>query len=164
MTMGDSALEDPAPEDIQKGKGRVPLLMRGRARRRAAAAGDDTVSGLQLQGADDEHVAAILAAKFLKLDSAIDVLKAQLSTTTDPADHLQISTRIGEAVAERSLCKARHDAIDAGGPFNDPGQEAENALLAAMSAVDAAIATTTGISALLAAAHNLIEAFPASST
>jgi hypothetical protein len=162
--MGDSAPEDPPLEGPHASSRRVPLLLRGRTGRRDIAADDDAAGGPQLQGADPEHIAAVLAAKFLKLDSAIDALKARLPTTTNPADHVQISTRIGEAVAERSLCKARHDAIDAGGPFNDPGQQAEDALLAAMSAVDAAIATTAAISGLLATAHGLIQAFPASST
>ena len=45
-----------------------------------------------------------------------------------------------------------------------PGPAAEDALLDAMNAVDAATAAAAGVSALLAATHNLVQAYRAQLT
>jgi hypothetical protein len=110
------------------------------------------------QAAGDElavrdRVVENLSAKILKLAAAIFALQRRQPQTA------AIAQQIANARFEAELCEARRDAIIANGPFNDPGPAAENALLTAMNQVDAATAAAAATSALLAAAHNLVQAY-----
>jgi hypothetical protein len=99
-----------------------------------------------------------------KLRDCERVLEALLRAGGTPQALQAIDRQLDETRIERRLCDARRDAIDNNGPFNDPGQAADAALLAAIQTVDAAVKNTAALSALLSAIHGLVEAFPASST
>jgi len=109
-----------------------------------------------------EKVIEKLGDKILKLNEAIFELEGR--QPQNPAQAAAIALRLAEARAEAELCEARSDAIAANGPFNDPGPEAEDALLDAMNAVDAATAAGAATSALLAATYSLVQAYRAQST
>jgi hypothetical protein len=135
---------------------RATLLQLNLRRREGAAAGDEMDS----RGS----VLASLISKILKLTKAASALDALLFATDDPVEYNAIALQLAEARAEIDRCKARYDAIDAGKPFNDPGPDAETALLNAINQVGAALANTAAVSALLAATHNLVQAYRAQST
>lgn len=154
-------------EDIPVGILHVPILLR---RFRAPQSDQPQIAGLDEPSIAGEaapngdHVAAVLAVKYMKLETAITALRAKLPTITEPELRIDVTTQIGEAEAERSLCKARHDQIDAGGAFKEPPQSEENALLAAIDAVEKSLAVTNAVAGLLAAVHKLVTAFPGSKT
>jgi hypothetical protein len=124
------------------------------AARAAAAAAD----------AERAKVLINLITKYLKLDDGAAALQLAMGSTDDPAQYDDAALQLAQARAEQSLCKARYDAIDAGGPFSDPGPGAERALLAAIAAVDLARANTDAIGALIDAAHGLVIAYRAEDT
>lgn len=154
-------------EDMPVETPRIPILLR---RFRAPQSDQPQITGLDepsIAGEaepDGDRLAAILAVKYMKLETAITALRAQLPTITDPELRIDVTTQIGEAEAERSLCKARHDQIDAGGAFKEPPQSEEDALLAAIDAVEKSLAVTIAVAGLLAAVHKLVTAFPGSKT
>jgi hypothetical protein len=141
---------------------RVPVLLQLVAR----SARFRTTSALAAEDSLDEkgRVMSHLITKYLKLDNLAGTLQTVLGKTSDPATYDEVALRLAETRAEQSLCKARYDAIDADQPFRDPGAAAENALLAAIKAVDRATQNTAAVGALLQASHDLIVAYAASST
>ena len=144
--------------------GYIPLLL---AQYRAPS-GDVIESAPQAAGESDTsqrlRVLSNLITKYLKLDDSAAALQLVLRNTTDAGEYDDASLALAGTLGEQSLCKARYDAIDANGPFSDPGTAAEDALLAAIRAVDRATANTSAVAALLNAAHALIAAYPANST
>jgi hypothetical protein len=109
-----------------------------------------------------EKVVRMLSAKILKLSQAIFALSARQGRT--PIETIHIELQLAAATNEVELCEARRDAIGGSEPFNDPGPDAEDALLAAMNRVDASTAATAATSALLLAVHGLVQAYSSATT
>jgi hypothetical protein len=155
-------MTDNREEEMVRRASRVPTLLR-RFRSVTAtpeASKDDAAGG----GADKARVMTHLITKYLKLDDAASALQARLAQTTNPQTYDEIALMLAETRSEQSLCKARYDAIDADQPFTDPGPEVEDALLAAIRAVDIATQTSAAVNALLEAVHGVIQAYAARST
>jgi len=98
-----------------------------------------------------------LSNKMFKLSDAIAELGNRVPTSQAEAD--EIEGLLDDAREEAERCEARINALVANGPFNDPGTDAQDALLDAMNEVDAATAAGAATSALLAATHDLIQAY-----
>lgn len=144
--------------EIEAQTTRTPVLLRFfQATNALLAAGDDDLT-------KRHRVMAHLIQKIISLNSAIAVLDAQLATTTDPPTYAAIALELVEARAERDLCQARSQAINASQPFQNPGPAAEASLAAAISAVDQSAANTAAITNLMAAVHGLVASYAAGTT
>lgn len=117
-------------------------------------------------GGDDSRsdVLTNLNAKIRKLEKAVAALNARLDVETDPELFQDTSAVLADTRAELDACEVRYQLVDNGQPFQDPGEAAENALLAAISVVNRALANTAAVSALLHAVSDLVAAYKAQST
>jgi len=134
-----------------------------------AAAGAAAVAATKPQDdaqADDDRVKVMLRldAKARKLMASEQSLQIARDAASSDEQYRRIDLELDEAKSERMFCDSRFSAIDAGRPFSDPGPDAENRLLAAIDAVDRALQNTAAVEAMLGAVHNLVAAYPASST
>ena len=123
-------------------------------------------AGTQAAAADQlpprDKIIENLTLKMLKLSDVISEVGNRVPTSQDEA--AEIEELLFEAQEEAERCEARIEVLVANGPFNDPGPEAEADLLEAMNEVDQATALGAATSALLAASHQLIQAYSAQGT
>jgi len=105
-----------------------------------------------------------LITKHFKLVDTVGTLSGLLGSISDPKSYDDVALRRDEAREEASFCRARYDAIDARRPFKTPPESEEDALLAAIDAVDRSVKNTKAVAALLTAVHGLVEAYAAKDT
>lgn len=147
-------------------KMRVTLAFR-RARPRAIGNGEMALSPAPAAAdRDDERMMLLgrLEDKSLKLLQSEGVLQSLYDSSTDAQERRELDRQIDEAWSERQLCDSRRRAIANNGPFTNPGEQADEDLLDAINAVDAAIRNSAAVGDLLRAVHGLVKAFPANST
>jgi hypothetical protein len=114
--------------------------------------------------ADRMRVILSLSQKATTLGQAVSALQVRLLSITDPVEYNTVANEIPPAQAEEYRCSAREAAINYNQPFNDPGQAATNALLAAINTVNRSMAPTAAIANLIQAVNGLVQTFPAANT
>ena len=136
---------------------------------RAAHPGTMAAAAVEPQDAaasDDDRVKVMLRldAKAKRLMASEASIQVARDAAPNDEQYRRLDLELDEARNERMQCDSRFTAIDAGRPFHDPGPDQENRLLGAIDAVDRALQNTAAVDALLGAVHNLVQAYPASST
>lgn len=139
---------------------RDSVLLKLLQARRSAGGGSRAAGGDESRG----DVLTNLNTKVRKLERSVAALNARLDVEPDPERFNEIASALADTRAELDACETRYQMVDNGKPFNDPGEEAETALLAAISAVNHALANTAAVSALLRAVSDLVKAYSAHST
>lgn len=109
-------------------------------------------------------VQRMLMDKINTLEAAKRELYKRLAGATTGEDHYKITDAIMEAGLESDFCQARYGAIERGMPFPPLPNGMRQSLLTAIENVSRAVAQAGAISALIAAVHGLVVAFPAKDT
>lgn len=112
---------------------------------------EDVIRAIRLQRLTEKIIA------LYKAESALTILIGQ---EQDPDLKRRYADQQAECFAERVLCEQRHAMLVAGAPLGQPGAGAEDQLLAAIDAVEAATAGGAAGEAALQAFHGLVVAFP----
>jgi hypothetical protein len=90
-----------------------------------------------------------------------EALTDRIAEEGDPGVKRRLDEQLSETLAERVHCESRYSQIDAGGPFNEPGAGAEDALLQAIDDADRLVEGSAAAEELMAAFHRVVTAFPA---
>ena len=155
----DGANQNLAGDDevaLPRDNAQIKLLLQ----RRMAGGGPRAAGGEESRS----DVLTNLNAKIRKLEKAVAALNARLDVEPDPEQFNEISAVLADTRAELDACEIRYQLIDNGQPFQDPGEAAEDALLAAIGVVNRALANTAAVSALLRAVSDLVAAYKAQAT
>lgn len=114
--------------------------------------------------ADRNRVLSKLNDKITALLNSRNELTRRIARETNAAMKNRLDLNRAAVRAELVRCRRRYSAIANNKPFGDPGQVAEQELLASIQAADASIAGSAAATALMAAFSRLVAAYPASST